>query len=332
MKAVIQVRYGAPEEALRVVDDLERPTVGEDEVLVRVHASTVTRGEAMGVRFKEYRFTRPFVGLRRPRRPTRGTEFAGRIEDVGPAVSGFKVGDEVFGIATGTCAEYAAVSERGVLEHKPASISFEQAAAIPDGSLLALSCLKPAYPLEGKSILVYGAGGSVGTAAIQLLTRHFNANVSAVCDTKDVELVRKLGAQHVIDRLNEDFTKNGKTYDVIFDAVGKHAFRLCRHSLNPRGIYISMDLGFGYQLLFLGPLTKLLGRKRATVGVGRYRKEDLALVKDLVESGKYEPVIDRSYSIDDYVQAVAYVECGQKSGNVVIRVLSGGADSGPTSG
>ncbi|HWL65739.1 MAG TPA: NAD(P)-dependent alcohol dehydrogenase [Actinomycetota bacterium] len=327
MRAVIQDRYGAPGVALHIVDDLNRPAAKEDEVLVKVHASTVTRGEAMGVRFKEYRFTRVFVGIRRPRRPICGMEFAGRVEEVGSGVSRFKVGDEVFGIDNGTCAEYVAVGESSAIEHKPAGMSFEEATAIPDGSLLALTCLKPAYPLEGKNVLVYGAAGSVGTAAVQLLMKHFNAaQVTAVCDTKDVEVLGGLGAHHVIDRFTEDFTTNGKTYDVIFDAVGKHSFRLCRQSLKSRGIYVSMDLGYSYHLLFLGPITKLLGRKRAAVGIGRYRKEDLSLIKDLVEAGKYRPVLDRTYSMDDYVEAATYVESGQKTGNVVIRVAEVGSD------
>ena len=322
MRAVIQDRYGAPEDALHIVDDLARPTATEDEVLVEVHASTITRGEAMGVRFKDYRFTRVFAGIRRPRRPICGMEFAGRVEEVGSAVSGFKVGDEVFGIDNGTCAEYVAVGERRAIQHKPAGLSFHEATAIPDGSLLALTCMRPAYPLKGKSVLVYGAAGSVGTAAVQLLTQHFNAaDITAVCDTKDVEVVRGLGAHRVIDRLNEDFTKNGETYDVIFDAVGRHSFRLCRRSLQPRGIYISMDLGYGYHLPFLALITKLFGKKRATLGIGRYRKEDLSLIKDLVEAGRYRPVIDRTYSMDDYVEAATYVESGRKTGNVVIRVL-----------
>ena len=321
MRAVIQDRYGAPEEALHIVDDVERPRVKDDEVLVRVHATTVTRGEAMGVRFTEYRFTRPFVGFRRPRNPICGMEFAGRVEEVGSAVSGFKVGDEVFGIDNGTCAEYATVGESRVIEHKPRGLSFEEATAIPDGSLLALTCLTPAYPLEGKDVLVYGAAGSVGTAAVQLLLQHFHAaSVTAVCDTKDVEVVRGLGAHDVIDRFKEDFIKNGRTYDVIFDAVGKHSFRFCRHSLKPRGIYVSMDLGYGYHLPFLALITKLVGKKRAALGFGRYRKEDLSLIKDLVEAGKYRPVIDRAYSMDEYVEAATYVESAQKTGNVVIRI------------
>jgi NADPH:quinone reductase-like Zn-dependent oxidoreductase len=191
---------------------------------------------------------------------------------------------------------------------------------VPEGSLLALTCLRPAYPLRGKSVLVYGAAGSIGTGAVQLLAHHFEAEVTAVCDTKDVELVRSLGAQDVLDRFREDFTKNGKAYDVIFDAVGRHAFRRCRRSLKPRGIYISVDLGFMYHVPLLALVTRFVGSRRATLGLGRYRKEDLLLIKELVETGKYRPVIDRRYTLEEIVEATRYVETGQKTGNVVLRV------------
>jgi NADPH:quinone reductase-like Zn-dependent oxidoreductase len=319
MRAVVQDRYGPPEEVLRVAE-VERPVPKEDEVLVRVHTSTVTRGDAMGVRHVDYRFVRLFTGIRSPRRPTCGSEFAGRIEDVGAAVTEFRVGDEVFGIEAGSNAEYVAVSESGPIAQKPTGLAYEEAAAIPDGSLLALTCLRPAYPLQGKSVLVYGAAGSVGTAAVQLLAHHFEAEVTAVCDTKDVELVRSLGARDVLDRFREDFTKNGTTYDVIFDAVGKHSFRRCRSSLKSGGIYISMDLGFMYHVPLLGIVTRFVGSKRATLGLGRYRKEDLLLVKELVDTGKYRPVIDRRYALDEVVEANRYVESGQKTGSVVLRV------------
>jgi NADPH:quinone reductase-like Zn-dependent oxidoreductase len=318
MRAVVHDRYGPPE-VLRV-DQVERPAPKEDEVLVKVIASTVTRGDAMGVRHVEYRFARLATGIRRPRRTHFGSEFAGLVEEVGPAVTELNAGDEVFGYAGGANAEYVAVSESGVIAPKPAGLSFEEAAAVPDGSLLALSCLRPAYPLEGKSVLVYGAGGSVGTAAVQLLSRHFEAEVTAVCDTKAVKVVRSLGAKEVIDRFREDFTKRDTTYDVIFDAVGKHSFRRCRGSLEPGGIYVSMDLGFMYHIPLLALATRIFGSKRATVGIGRYRKEDLLLIKDLVEAGNYRPVIDRTYELDEIVEAVRYVESGQKTGNVVLRV------------
>ncbi len=318
MRAVIHDRYGPPE-VLRVAD-VERPVPQDDEVLVRVHASTVTRGEAMGVRGVEYRFTRLFTGIRRPRRTSSGSEFAGDVVAVGAAVTEFAVGDEVFGARGGANAEYVAVPESGVIAPKPTGLTYEEAAAVPDGSLLALTCLQPALPLQGKSVLVYGAAGSIGTAAVQLLAHHFEAEVTAVCDAKDVELVRSLGASDVLDRFSEDFTRNGKTYDVVFDAVGKHSFRRCRGSLKSGGIYISLDLGFLYHVPLLALGTRFIGSKRATLGLGRYRKQDLVLVKELVDAGAYRPVIDRTYPLEDIVEATRYVETGQKSGNVVLTV------------
>jgi NADPH:quinone reductase-like Zn-dependent oxidoreductase len=318
MRAVVHDRYGPPE-VLRVAE-VDRPVPADDEVLVKVHASTVTRADAMGVRGTEYRFTRLFTGVRRPRRTSGGTEFAGLVEAVGTAVREFRVGDEVFGVKAGANAEYVTVKESGVIATKPAALTFEEATAVPDGSLLALSCLRPAQPVRGKRVLVYGAAGSVGTAAVQLLAHHFDADVTAVCDTKDVELVRSLGARDVVDRLSADFTENGETYDVIFDAVGKHSFRRCRRSLKSGGVYISMDLGFMYHVPLLALATRLVGHRRATVGIGRYRKEDLLLVKELVDADKYRPVIDRTYALDEIVEAARYVETGQKTGNVVLRV------------
>ncbi len=318
MRAVVHDRYGPPE-VLRVAE-VERPAPKEDEVLVRVRASTVTRGDAMGVRSVDYRFTRLFTGIRRPRRTSFGSEFAGRVEEAGSAVTELRVGEEVFGVEGGANAEYVAVRESGVIAQKPTGLTYEEAAAVPDGSLLALTCLRPGYPLRGKSVLVYGAAGSVGTAAVQLVAHHFEAEVTAVCDTKDVELVRSLGAREVLDRFRQDFTKNGKTYDVVFDAVGKQSFRRCRRSLKPGGIYISMDLGFMYHVPLLALVTRFIGRRRATLGIGRYRREDLLLIKELVDAGKYRPVIDRSYPLAEVVEATRYVETGQKTGNVVLGV------------
>ena len=169
-------------------------------------------------------------------------------------------------------------------------------------------------------MLVYGAAGSIGTAAVQLLAHHFEADVTGVCDAKAVELVRSLGAQEVLDRFREDFTKSGKTYDVIFDAVGKHSFRRCRRSLNPGGIYLTVDLGFLYHVPLVALVTRFAGSRRAKLGIGRYRKRDLALVKQLVDEGRYRPVIDRTYTLDEVVEATRYVESGQKTGSVVLRV------------
>ena len=317
MRAVVHTRYGPPE-VLRVAD-VERPEPAQDEVLVRVHATTVTRTDT-GLRSAEYPFTRVFTGIRRPKRIVAGTEFAGVVEGAGPAVTEFQVGDEVFGVKGGANAEYVAVAESGVIAPKPTGLDYADAAAIPDGALLALTCLRPAEPLRGKNVLVYGAAGSMGTAAVQLLARHHEANVTAVCDTKDVELVRSLGARGVLDRFREDFTKSGETYDVIFDAVGKHSFRRSRRSLKPGGTYITADLGFMYHVPLAALITRFVGSKRARLGIGRYHKDDLQLVKELVESGRYRPVIDRTYALDEVLEATRYVETRQKTGNVVLRL------------
>jgi NADPH:quinone reductase-like Zn-dependent oxidoreductase len=323
MRAVVHDRYGPPE-VLRV-EEVERPVPKDDEVLVKVHATTVTRTDT-GLRQPEYFFSRAFTGLRRPRRKILGMELAGEVEAVGAAVREFEVGDEVFGVRGGANAEYVCVPERGVLAHKPAGMSFEEAAAVCDGALLARTCLSGADLRKGRSILVYGASGSVGIAAVQL-AKYFEADVDAVCNTKNVELVRSLGADDVIDYLQEDFTKNGKTYDVIFDAVGKHSFRRCRRSLKPGGSYITTDLGFMWHVPLLSLLTRLIRNKRARLGIGKYRKDDVLLLKELIEAGRYRAVIDRRYPLEDVVEATRYVETGQKTGNVVLT-LNGSRPTG----
>jgi len=316
MRAVVHDRYGPPD-VLRL-EDVERPVPKDDEVLVKVHATTVTRTDT-GFRSSEYFFTRVFTGLRRPKRRIAGMELAGVVDAVGTAVTEFEVGDEVFGIRWGANAEYICVRESGVLAHKPAGMTYEEAAAVCDGALLARTCLTPADLKQGQRILVYGASGSIGTAAVQL-ARYFEADVTAVCNTKNVELVRSLGADVVVDYLQEDFTKNGKTYDVIFDAVGKHSFRRCRRSLKPGGIYIETDLGFMWHVPLLALLTRRVGSKRVKLGITKYTKADVLFLKDLVEAGKYRAVIDRSYPLEDVVEATRYVETGQKTGNVVLTV------------
>jgi len=316
MRAVVHHRYGPPE-VLRI-EEVERPVPKDDEVLVRVHATTVTRTDC-GLRSAEYWFTRVFTGLLRPKRKIAGMELAGVVEAVGAAVSEFEVGDEVFGVRVGANAEYVCVREQGVLAHKPAGMTFEEAAAVCDGALLARTCLSAADLRKGRSILVYGASGSIGVAAVQL-AKYFEADVSAVCNTKNVELVRSLGAEDVVDYLQEDFTKNGKTYDVIFDAVGKHSFRRSRRSLKPGGIYVSTDLGFMFHGPIMVLLTRWIGDRKAKVGIGRYRKEDVLLLKELIEAGRYRAVIDRSYPLEDVVEATRYVETQQKTGNVVLTL------------
>jgi NADPH:quinone reductase-like Zn-dependent oxidoreductase len=317
MRAVIHDNYGPPE-VLRL-EEVEQPVPKDDEVLVKIHATTVTRTDS-GLRSAELFITRFFTGLRRPKRKILGMELAGESEAVGAAVTEFQLGDAVFGvIGSGANAEYACVPETAPLAHKPAGVSFEEAAAVCDGASLALACLRKGDLREGRSIVVYGASGSVGTAAVQL-AKHFGADVTAVCNTKNLELVASLGADEVVDYTQEDFTKNGKTYDVIFDAVGKHSFRRCRRSLKPGGIYIDTDPGFLWHVPVLALSTRWIGDKKVHLGIVRYTKEDVLFLKKLVEEGKYRAVIDRTYPLEEVVAATRYVETEQKTGNVVLTV------------
>ena len=322
MRAVVHDRYGPPE-VLRI-ETLEQPVPGDDEVLVRVRATTVTRTDT-GLRSAEYFISRFVTGLRRPKQRVLGVELAGEVERVGARVSEFAVGDRVFGVRTGAHAEYVTIPENGALALVPARLTFEEAAAVCDGAALALSCLRKAGRLGGRRVLVYGASGSVGTAGVQL-AKHFGAHVTAVCNTKNVDLVRSLGADVVVDYTREDFTKNGETYDVVFDAVGKTSFRRSRRSLKPGGVYLETDLGFMWHVPLLAVATRWVGGKRVALGITKYRKEDVELLKALIENGEYRPVVDRTYPLDDVVEASKYVETGQKTGNVVLTVGSAGAE------
>ena len=319
MRAVVHDRYGPPD-VLRLAD-VAQPVPQEAEVLVRIHATTVNRSDC-GWRSAKPFMTRFFTGLRRPKRKILGMELAGEVEAVGAAVTEFKVGDRVFGVRWGTHAEFIAVQESSAVTHMPTGMSFEEAAAVCDGACIALSCLRNAGLQKGRSILVYGASGSVGTAGVQM-AKHFGADVTAVCNTKNVELVRSLGADEVVDYEQEDFTKNGKTYDIIFDAVGKHSFRRCRRSLKRGGTFIETDLGFMWHAPLLALSTRWIGDKRVRIGVARYTKADVVFLKDLIEAGHNRAVLDRSYPLEQVVEATRYVETGQKTGNVVL-VVGGG--------
>jgi NADPH:quinone reductase-like Zn-dependent oxidoreductase len=321
MRAVLHDRYGPPE-VLRL-EEVDRPVPKEDEVLIRVHATTVTRTDT-GLRSAEIFLSRFVTGLRRPKQHTSGIELAGEVEAVGQSVSELTVGDRVFGVRSGAHAEYVCVSEQGALARIPAGMSFDEAAALTDGAALALACLRKAGSLEGRRVLVYGASGAVGTAAVQL-AKHFGAHVTAVCNAKNVELVRSLGADTVIDYEREDFTKRGETYDVVFDAVGKHSFRLSRRSLNPGGTFVDTDLGFMYHLPLLVLLTRWIGSKRVRIGITKYSRDDVVFLKELAEAGEYRAVVDRRYPIEDVVEASRYVETEQKTGNVVLTIGSNDA-------
>ena len=316
MRAVVHDSYG-PAEVLRI-EDVERPVPKENEVLVKVHATTVTRSDC-GFRAADPFFSRAFTGLRRPKQRIGGMELAGIVEAIGSDVIEFAVGDEVFGLRSGANAEYVCVREQGALARKPESLSFEEAASLPDGASIARACLGKADLGPGKRIVVYGASGAIGTAGVQL-AKATGAHVTAVCNTKNVELVRALGADEVVDYLKEDFTRNGETYDVIFDAVGKHSFRRCRGSLKAGGTFLETDLGFMWHVPLLALATRLVGSKRVTLPIPKYTKEDVTHVKELVEAGEYRPVVDRTYPLEDVVEATKYVESGQKTGNVVLTL------------
>jgi len=312
VRAVVRDRYGGPD-VLRV-EEVERPVPADDQILVRIHATTVNRTDC-GWRSGRPFFARFFTGVRHPKWPILGMELAGEVEAVGSAVTEFQAGDRVFGVKTyGAHAEFACTREKGPVAHMPSSMTFEEAAAVCDGFCIALSCLRSADLREGRRLLVYGATGSVGTAAVQL-ARHLGAHVTAVGNTKNLELVRSLGADEVIDYQQDDFTKNGQTYDVILDAVGKHSYRRCRRSLAPDGLFVETDLGFMWHV----PLFALTS-KRVKLGIAKYRKEDVLFLKELVDAGEYRAVIDRRYPLEDVVEATRYVETGQKTGNVVLTV------------
>jgi NADPH:quinone reductase-like Zn-dependent oxidoreductase len=317
MRAVVYDTYGPPD-VLRI-EEVERPVPNDDQVLVKIHATTVNRTDC-GWRTGHPFMARYFTGLRRPRRKILGSELAGEVEAVGGAVTQFAVGDQVLGISGfGAHAEFVCVREDRPLTHKPAGLTFEEAAAVSDGGIIALACLRRADLEKRRKILIYGASGSIGTAAVQL-AKHFGADVTAVCNTKNLELVRSLGADRVIDYTQEDFTKNGETYEVIFDAVGKHSFRRCRRALRPGGIFVETDLGFMWHVPILILLTRRIGDKTVTIPVPKYTKKDVVFLKELIEAGKYRPVIDRSYPLEQVVEATRYVETGQKTGNVVLTV------------
>jgi NADPH:quinone reductase-like Zn-dependent oxidoreductase len=289
MRAVVYDRYGPPD-VLRLAD-VEQPVPKEDEVLIRIRATTVTRADC-ATRAANRRsglavmlLSRLISGFRRPRQRILGTELAGEVEAVGPAVTEFAVGDRVFGSSGfrfGAHAEFICMRESARIAHMPDGMSFEEAATICDGGLNALWCLRLADLRTGQRILIYGASGAIGTAGVQL-AKYFGADVTAVCSTKHLELAGSLGADRVIDYTQEDFTKNGQTYDVIFDAVGKHSFRRCRDSLNRGGSYLATD---GLENLLLALWTARIGDKKVRFKLPpRYTQQDVLLLKELIEAG-----------------------------------------------
>lgn len=325
MKAVVYQQYGSPE--VLTLSEIEKPSLKNDEILVKVHATSVTTGD---VNLRNFVFvphgfrliTRLVFGINKPKKHVLGIEFAGEVAAVGSEVSKFKVGDAVFGLDGtnwGAYAEYKAVSQNVGVTHKPTNLSYDQAVAIPNGSLTALTFLSKLGKVQpGEKVLIVGASGSVGSAAVQI-AKYLGAEVTGVCSARNVDLVKSLGADHVIDYSKEDFTKGRKTYDVIFDTVNKTRFRKCKRILNNGGRFL---VGAGGPLAFLQMArTALFGSKKVLAGTSSESQENLAFIKELVEQGHIKPVIDRSYPLAKIVEAHSYVDTGHKRGNVVVTIV-----------
>lgn len=323
MRVVEYAKYGAPE--VLQLKDAEKPTPKDNEVLIRINATTVTATESSFRQGKPF-MTRLFMGLTKPKFNRLGEELAGEIEAVGKDIKQFKKGDQVFGTAGpafGANAEYICLPEDAVITIKPTNLSHEQAASSIDGFLTAMPFLRDTGEIKkGQKVLIYGASGSVGAAAIQV-AKYFDTEVTGVCSGANVDLVKSIGADNVIDYTKADFAENGQTYDIIFDTVGKTTFSKCKGSLNRDGIFLESGIGLGIlpHVLF----TSILGGKKAKIAATGLREpkerlEDLRLLKTLLEEGKIIPVVDKSYPLEQIAQAHAYVDKGHKKGNVAITV------------
>ena len=320
MKAIVYTKYGPPEVAKLM--EVSKPIPKDNEVLIKVCASTVNRTDS-GFRSAEYFISRFWSGLLRPKYQILGCEFAGIIEEIGRNVTTFKKGDKVFGYndkTFGGHGEFLTISENDAITILPNNLNFDEAAPITEGAHYALNNIKASKIENGQNVLVYGATGAIGSAAVQLL-KHFGTKVTAVCNTKNVELVKSLGADIVIDYQTQDFTKTENKFHFIFDAVGKSSFRQCKPLLNEKGIYISTELGRNAENIFFALTTPIWGGKKVLFPIPTINKEDVIFLKGLVEKGEYKPVIDRQYKLDQIVEAYKYVETGQKTGNVIINIL-----------
>jgi len=325
MKAIVHTKYGPPD--VLQLKEVEKPVPKDNEILVKVYATTVTSGDNVyrsapaSARFLSSLFGMN-IGLRKPKVNILGSEFAGKIEAVGKDVKLFKEGDQVFGYPPrmdfGAHAEYLCMPEDGTVTIKPANMTYEEAAGVPYGALTALFFLRNGNIQSGQKVLIFGASGGVGNYAVQL-AKYFGAEVTGVCSTTKLEMVKSLGADNVIDYTKEDFTKSGQTYDIILDTIGKSSVSGCKRSLKKKGVYLFTKFYFPklIQMLWLS----MTSSKKVKFGlITKERAEDLIFLKELIEAGKIKSVIDRRYPLEQTVEATKYVETGQKAGNVIINV------------
>ena len=319
MRAIINTKYGPPEVVQLM--EIKRPVAKDNEVLIKVYITTVNRTDC-GFRSAQYFISRFYSGLLRPKNKTLGNEFAGVIEGIGKDITSFKIGDRVFGYNDtkfGAHAEYMTMAENAAIVMMPDHLTYKEAAAITEGGHYALCDIRAAKIKKGQNVLIYGATGGIGSAAVQL-AKHFGATVTAVCNTKNVELIKSLGADSVIDYTKQDFTKTDQMFDFVFDAVGKSSFGKCKPIIKKNGIYISTELGRYSENIFLALTTPILSKKKVLFPIPTITKNDVIFLKELVLTLKYKPVIDRQYRLDQIVDAYKYVESGQKTGNVLLTL------------
>ena len=322
MKAIVYSRYGSPD--VLQVAEIEKPVPKDNEVLIKVRAASVNPADWHFMRGEPY-LMRIMTGLRKPKTARLGIDVAGEVESVGKNVTQFKPGDEVFGAGSGAFAEYACASESGVAM-KPQSMTFEQAASVNVAALTALQGLRDKGRIHaGQKVLINGAAGGVGTFAVQI-AKSFGAEVTGVCSTRNVEMVRSIGADRVIDYTREDFTTQGQRYDLIYDCIGNHSLAACRRALNPRGTYIGVGgPSDRWMISALGGIAKMLVLSRfvsqnLVVMLAKASQKDLTIIGQLIEAGKVKPVIDRRYPLRQVPEAIRYLETGHARGKVVITV------------
>ncbi len=323
MKAVIYTQYGSPD--VLQLKEIEKPVPKENEILVKIMATTVNRTDCANLSAKPF-IMRFSLGLFKPKKQVLGTEFAGVIEELGKDVTAFQIGDRVFGFDdSGVYAEYMSISSDKALTIIPEIFTFKQAAATIEGMHYAYNFINKVDLKKGNKVLVNGASGGIGTAAVQLL-KYYEADITAVCNTKNIELVKSLGASRVIDYTKDDFTKDEDRYIFVFDTVGKSTFSKCKNILKPGGVYISSELGYMVQNLFYALITALFGsipgqsKKKVKFPYPPNIMRSILLVKKLIEEGKFKSVIDRTYPLEQIAKAFRYVEKGEKTGNVVITL------------